>query len=147
MPLLDKRPRVFGDPGPVNPGRVRDSPRISRSREPSPVDRRGSIRYPLRLPVLIVAADGNAMSLPAHTCNISLTGVLLRCSEELAVEQTVEFVIDLYPDCNLRLRCKGRVERNARVSTPLAGPGGAYALALTLETFEFVCQGKASSGR
>jgi len=147
MPLLDKRPRVFGDPGLVNPGTVRDSPRISRSREPSPVDRRASIRYPLRLPVLIVAAGGHSMSLTAHTCNISSTGVLLRCSEELAVEQTVEYVINLYPDYDLRLRCKGRVERSARVSTPPAPAGGAYALALTLETFEFARQGKGSSGR
>ncbi len=147
MPLLDKRSRVFGDPDPVSPGTVWDSPTISRSREPSPVDRRGFIRYPLRLPVLIVAADGNSMSLPAHTCNISSTGVLLRCSEELAVKQTVEYLINLYPDCNLRLRCKGRVGRSARVSTPSAGADEAYVLALTLETFEFIRQGKGSSGR
>ena len=147
MALLDKKPLVFGRPVSTRRDAAGDSPDPTRPQGLSPVDRRGSIRYPLQLPVLIVAADGNLISLPAQTCNISSTGVLLHCSEELTAEQSVEYVINLYPDYNLRLRCKGRVERSARSSTPAAGLDETYTLALTLDTFEFVRQTKSTALR
>jgi hypothetical protein len=102
------------------------------------MERRGSIRYPLRLPVWIVAVGAEPVHIPAHTFNISCAGVLLECSQEFAVGQRIEYIIDLYSDNNLRLRCRGKAERSVKDTPSRPGEDGAYMVALTLETFEFV---------
>lgn len=102
------------------------------------MERRGSIRYPLRLPVWIVAVGGEPAHIQAHTFNMSCAGVLLQCPQDFAVGQKVEYVIDLYPDNNLRLRCRGRTERSVKDTPSVTGEDGAYMVAVTLEAFEFV---------
>ena len=102
------------------------------------MERRGSIRYPLRLPVRIVAVGGEVVSIPAQTSNISCTGVLLRCGADFAEGQPVEYVIGLYSDYNLRLRGKGKIERTTKASQPSPDNSGPFTVALTLDTFEFI---------
>lgn len=99
------------------------------------IERRSATRYPLHLHARIVALNHDAVDIPGYTCNLSRNGVLLRCSAELIVGQQVDYVIDLYPDCHLSMRCKGKV---VRWDTLTANAEPSQAVAITLDEYECV---------
>jgi hypothetical protein len=102
------------------------------------MERRLSPRYHLQLGVRIVAVDNDPVNISARTCNISRNGVLLHCSADLVVGQRIDYLIDLYPDRHLQVRCKGKVVR--WVTIPSDSPENKLecALAVTMETYQCV---------
>jgi hypothetical protein len=76
------------------------------------MERRNGSRYPLLLEMRIIAVDCAAVMIAAHTCNVSLSGVLFRSRGSLQVGQQLEYVIDLNQDCSVQLKCRGRVVRS-----------------------------------
>jgi len=85
----------------------------------------------------ITAIDGAAVSIPAYTANISRTGILFQCARDIEVGHRLDYVIDLYPDCSVQLRGKGRVVRWAAAPSG-EQPAVGYLLAVTLEAFECI---------
>jgi hypothetical protein len=75
---------------------------------------RSSVRFPIHLPVRILAEDRELMG---TTENISASGVLFRLKEYLAVDVPVEFLLEI-PAGNLpgentgAVHCLGRVVRS-----------------------------------
>jgi hypothetical protein len=101
------------------------------------MERRRGTRYPLRLRMCIVAVDNEAVSIPAYTANISRTGVLFQCLRDIDVGHDLEYLIDLYPDCSVQLRGKGKVVRWATAAA-IPRRNGAYFAAVTIDRFECV---------
>lgn len=75
---------------------------------------RGSVRYPVRLPVTVLA-DGEQSE--AVTADMSASGVLLQLHQPLHVGQDVEFLVEI-PAGTLELthtaavHCRGRIVRS-----------------------------------
>ena len=79
-----------------------------------PAGLRSAVRFPLALPVQLVA---DAKLYEAVTDNISANGVLLRLGELLEPGTAVEFLIEipegtLAPDESAAVHCSGRVVRS-----------------------------------
>ena len=75
---------------------------------------RFSVRFPLRLPVLILSEDREFTGM---TENISANGVLFRLKEHLPVNAPVEFLLEipageLCGDSTAAVHCLGRVVRS-----------------------------------
>jgi hypothetical protein len=80
----------------------------------TPVGLRSAVRFPLALPVHLVA---DAKLYEAVTDNISANGVLLRLGELLEPGTVVEFLIEIpegtiAPDESAAVHCSGRVVRS-----------------------------------
>lgn len=93
---------------------------------------RGSVRYPLHLPVTLLA-DGEQSE--AVTENISASGVLFRLREPLHVGQEVEFLIEIPAGIldfahTAALHCRGRVVREC-------GEGGRALAAAVIDDYRF----------
>lgn len=72
---------------------------------------RFSVRFPLRLPVLILSGD---REFSGTTENISASGVLFRLKEKLPVHAPVEFLLEIsaggvFGDNTAAVHCLGRV--------------------------------------
>lgn len=102
------------------------------------MDRRRSPRYGLRLAMAIVAVDGHGVSIAARTRNVSRDGVLVETTARLAPGQAVEYVVDLYPEYSLQMKCRGRVLRRTAVSGEgMGNMPAAQAWALSIESVEY----------
>ena len=93
---------------------------------------RSSVRFPIHLPVQIIAEDRHVAG---TTENISASGVLFRLEENIAVNVPVEFLLEI-PSGNLpgehtgALHCLGRVVRSYQ------GNSSSYAAAV-IEEYSF----------
>lgn len=99
------------------------------------MDRRQRPRYPLRMRMSVLRVNGEEANIPAYTCNVSRSGVLFQCSERLSVGQSIVYVIDLYPERSVQLRCCGHVVRWA-ASGPLRDQSNLFAA--TIEAYDCV---------
>lgn len=77
---------------------------------------RFSVRFPLRLPVVILSEN---RQISGTTENISASGVLFRLKESLPVNASVEFLLEisagkLFGDSTAAVHCLGRVVRSYR---------------------------------
>jgi hypothetical protein len=86
----------------------------------------------------VTAIDYDAVSIPAYTCNISQTGVLFQSSREFRVGQYLEYVVDLYPDRSVQLKCRGRVVRGALRSPDALESHEGHVFAAALEELECI---------
>ena len=80
---------------------------------------RFSVRFPLRLPVLILSGDREFVG---TTENISANGVLFRLTEHLSANTKIEFLLEipageLFGDNTAAVHCLGRVIRTYRESS------------------------------
>lgn len=80
---------------------------------------RFSVRFPLRLPVLILSGDREFVG---TTENISANGVLFRLKDHLPTNTQVEFLLEipageLFGDSTAAVHCLGRVIRSYRESS------------------------------
>lgn len=94
----------------------------------------------MQLPMAIIRAGARHISESSLTQNISSGGVLFTASQELDIGGPIEYVITLNrePDRIVNLHCIGKVVRFERTS-PV--PGAAithFAVAATLERYEFL---------
>ena len=92
----------------------RDMPEYSPSFKIESKGSRFSVRFPLRLPVLILSGN---RELTGMTENISASGVLFRLKERLPVDAPVEFLLEisagaLFGDNTAAVHCLGRVVRS-----------------------------------
>jgi hypothetical protein len=85
----------------------------------------------------IVTIDGHAVSIPARTRNVSRDGVLVETSARLSPGQDVEYVIELYPEYALQMRCRGRVHRRMLAPGERGNALAVEAWALTIESMEY----------
>lgn len=99
------------------------------------MDRRQRPRYPLRMRMSVLRVNGEETNIPAFTCNVSRSGVLFQCSDRLCVGQSIVYVIDLYPERSVQLRCCGHVVRWAS-SGPLREQS--HLFAATIEAYDCV---------
>ena len=106
--------------------------------ELTPAERRQAPRYPLQLRMLIVAIDHKEVKISATSSNISRTGILFRGTAKFIAGQRIEYLIDLYPDCSLQLRCKGTISRWQRGYPGIPDADGMNTIAATLEHYECV---------
>ena len=94
-------------------------------------ERKGT-RLPLRVPIAFRAHGGEAWSL-GWTVNVSRSGVLLECLENMNVFEPIEFVIGLSTGvpgaCNVT--CRGQVIR----TEPAAG---GHRIAATIDEFTYL---------
>lgn len=89
-------------------------PEYSSSFEIEAQGARFSVRFPLRLPVLILSGN---REFSGTTENISASGVLFRLKERLPVNAPVEFLLEisageLFGDNTAAVHCLGRVVRS-----------------------------------
>jgi hypothetical protein len=89
-------------------------PEYSSSIEIDAQGARFSVRFPLRLPVLILSEN---REFAGTTENISANGVLFRLKEHLPVNTPVEFLLEisageLFGDSTAAVHCLGRVVRS-----------------------------------
>jgi hypothetical protein len=89
-------------------------PEYSSSFEIEAKGSRFSVRFPLRLPVLILSGNREFSGM---TENISANGVLFRLKESLPVNASVEFLLEisageLFEDRTAAVHCLGRVVRS-----------------------------------
>ncbi len=80
---------------------------------------RFSVRFPLRLPVLILSGDREFVG---TTENISANGVLFRLKDRLPTNTKVEFLLEipageLFGDSTAAVHCLGRVIRSYEESS------------------------------
>jgi hypothetical protein len=80
---------------------------------------RSSVRFPLRLPVRILTENRELIGI---TENISANGVLFRLQEKLALDEAVEFLLEipagsLCGEETAAVHCVGRVVRSYRRKT------------------------------
>ncbi|HUQ94525.1 MAG TPA: PilZ domain-containing protein [Bryobacteraceae bacterium] len=103
------------------------------------MERRGAKRFPVYLPMSILAAEKQAVPIPAFSCNISGSGVLLRCSAELVVGQRITYQIELNPGRMYQLLCSGTV---VRMGIPESDPDemerANYLYGVTVETYQCI---------
>jgi hypothetical protein len=101
-------------------------------------DRRHSPRYGLRLAATILAVDGHGVAIAARTRNVSRDGVLIVTPARLTAGQAVEYVVELYPEYGLQMKCRGRILRRTTVPGEGGdGAPGAPAWALSIESMEY----------
>lgn len=100
-------------------------------------ERRSTTRYPLQLSISVVAVDRKTVDGVGCTCNVSSKGVLFHSPIECYVGQQVEYIIDLFADSSVCLRCKGRVVRSEEPE-PEAPARARRLLAATLEVYEYI---------
>ncbi len=79
---------------------------------PLGTERRRVARIPLQLPVTVKLGE---MQFESVTTNVSSSGVLLSCAEEVGMDSSVELTLTLPEEITqvepLRVRCKGHVVR------------------------------------
>ncbi len=103
------------------------------------MEQRKTKRFDLELPLAIIRAGAERVSLAGFTKNISSTGVLFTSGTAADLGGPIEYVIklnDVAPQ-PVSLRCVGKVVR----SEPMFGNGGnrlSFTIAATLERYEFV---------
>ena len=83
----------------------------------------------------VVSVDQKEVKVVGLSQNISRTGILFRSSAMFSIGQEIEYLVDLYPDCALRLRCRGRV---VRWQNGYSRADGLSVTAATLEEYECV---------
>jgi len=104
------------------------------------MEQRRTRRFQLELPLSIIRAGAERVTLSGVTKNISSCGVLFTTVKEPDLGGPIEYVITLNHDGPqpVNLRCVGKVLRAERTAVaPEMGPK-AYQIAATLERYEFV---------
>lgn len=105
------------------------------------VEQRKARRFEIRLPVRILRHGSRPCTGQGETRNLSSRGVLFVSNAGLSVGERVEYLISLpggrRRESPLELYCLGKVLRSEKA--PAAADSNAiYAIAVTLERYEFV---------
>lgn len=105
------------------------------------VDQRKARRFPIRLPVRVVRVGSEPFLGEGETRNLSSRGVLFVADSGMKVGECIEYIISLPAsqsgEGSAELFCLGKVLR-ASESSSEPGSGRAYAVAATLERYEFL---------
>jgi hypothetical protein len=104
------------------------------------MEQRRTRRFQLELPLSIIRAGAERVTMAGYTKNISSCGVLFTTGKEPDLGGPIEYIITLNHDGPqpVNLRCVGKVLRAERTNfTPEAGAKG-FQIAATLERYEFV---------
>src|ERR1017187_3773932 len=104
------------------------------------MEQRRTRRFQLELPLSIIRAGAERVTMAGFTKNISSCGVLFTTGKEPDLGGPIEYIITLNREGPqpVNLRCVGKVLRAERTLFA-ADPGPrAYQIAATLERYEFV---------
>ena len=107
-------------------------------------DQRKTKRYELRLPVQVLRAGAQRTASSGETRNLSSRGVLFTFGAKLNPGDPIEYIITLPTgmghDSTVSLHCVGKVLRLENAAEPHGpqDPGRRFAVAVTLERYEFV---------
>jgi hypothetical protein len=104
------------------------------------MEQRRTRRFQLELPLSIIRAGAERVTMAGFTKNISSCGVLFTTGKEPDLGGPIEYIITLNHEGPqpVNLRCVGKVLRAERTHfAPDSGPK-AYQIAATLERYEFV---------
>jgi hypothetical protein len=104
------------------------------------MEQRRTRRFQLELPLSIVRAGAERVTLPGLTRNISSSGVLFTAGAEPDLGGPIEYVITLNREGPqpVNLRCVGKVLRSECTYANAEPDRRAYQIAATLERYEFV---------
>jgi len=104
------------------------------------MENRRTRRFQLELPLAIVRAGAERVALAGLTKNISSSGVLFTATREPDIGGPIEYIITLNSDGpqGVTLRCMGKVLRYERMPSEDDHPASDFAIAATLERYEFV---------
>jgi hypothetical protein len=98
-------------------------------------EKRGTRRFPLRLPVSVTAENISAKE--AQTRDVSARGVCFFVDSAIAVGSGLEFTLTLPPEITLtesiRVRCRGKVVR-----VQGGAPEGKVGVAAVIDEYEFL---------
>jgi hypothetical protein len=102
-------------------------------------DQRRSKRFEIQLPLEIQRAGTQRIFRSGKTRNISSGGVLFTSDLQVEVGGVIEYVLNLPsgPGSTVNLRCLGKVLRLERSAGMNSGGANGYAIAATLERYEF----------
>jgi len=103
------------------------------------MEQRSTRRFQLELPLSIIRAGAELVTMPGFTKNISSTGVLFTSGTAPDLGGPIEYVISLNHEGpqQVNLRCIGKVVRSGRAPSQIEDRR-AYEVAATLERYEFV---------
>ena len=104
------------------------------------MEQRRTRRFQLELPLSIIRAGAERVTLSGLTKNISSCGVLFTTGKEPDLGGPIEYIITLNHDGPqpVNLRCVGKVLRAERNQLVQDASPRAYQIAATLERYEFV---------
>src|SRR5579872_1423426 len=105
------------------------------------MEQRRTRRFQLELPLSIIRAGAERVTMAGFTKNISSCGVLFTTGKEPDLGGPIEYIITLNHDGPqpVNLRCIGKVLRSERMDALAEMPEPqAYQIAATLERYEFV---------
>jgi hypothetical protein len=102
-------------------------------------DKRAIRRFALQLPVTVTAASGEQIKATAKTKDVSSQGVCFYCDSAMEHDTPIEFTLTLPTEVTMTepisVRCRGKV---VRVQSEV--PGGKFAIAAAIESYEFVAE-------
>ncbi|HLK67544.1 MAG TPA: PilZ domain-containing protein [Bryobacteraceae bacterium] len=104
------------------------------------MEQRRTRRFQLELPLSVIRAGAERVTLAGLTKNISSCGVLFTTGKEPDLGGPIEYIITLNHDGPqpVNLRCVGKVLRAERAQPATEAGSKAYQIAATLERYEFV---------
>jgi hypothetical protein len=104
------------------------------------MEQRRTRRFQLELPLSIVRAGAERMTLAGWTKNISSCGVLFTTGKEPDLGGPIEYIITLNHEGPqpVNLRCVGKVLRAERTHVNSDQGSKGFQIAATLERYEFV---------
>jgi hypothetical protein len=104
------------------------------------MEQRRTRRFKLELPLSIIRAGAERVTMAGLTKNISSCGVLFTTGKEPDLGGPIEYIIMLNQDSPqpVNLRCVGKVMRAERTQFIAEEDPTTYQIAATLERYEFV---------
>src|ERR1700690_2330368 len=113
------------------------------------MEQRRTRRFQLELPLSIIRAGAERVTMAGFTKNISSCGVLFTTGKEPDLGGPIEYIITLNHQGPqpVNLRCVGKVLRAERTHTVSGEGSKAYQIAATLERYEFVRDREAHAAR
>lgn len=100
-------------------------------------NKRGTRRFPLRLPLSVNSTNNGGPETAAQTRDVSARGICFYVDSAIAAGSQIEFTLTLPPEITLtesiRVRCKGKVVR-----VDDANSNGKVAVAAVIDEYEFL---------
>ena len=102
-------------------------------------DKRGTRRFPLRLPVSVNSTSNGNQETAAQSRDVSARGICFYVDTAMAIGSPIEFTLTLPPEITLtesiRVRCKGKVVR-----VDDSNSNGKVAVAAVIDEYEFLAE-------
>ena len=104
-------------------------------------EQRKTKRFEIQLPLELVRTGSEPVSRSGETRNMSSGGVLFTSEAEMPVGDPIEYLVTLpsaLSGASVRLRCMGKVIRSQGIQTAETAARRPFAIAATLERYEFI---------